>query len=56
MAYPLSVNALKVLRLLQSSNYDTASKLKMSPELSHELDEVMSHYLEYLLEREVKSA
>ena len=56
LTYPLSVNALKVLRLLQSSDYDTASKLKMTPELSHELDEVMSHYLEYLLDREVKSA
>lgn len=56
LTYPLSVNALKVLRLLQSSNYDTASKLKMNPELSHELAEVMSHYIEYLLDREVKSA
>ncbi|MBA7525587.1 DNA repair protein RecO [subsurface metagenome] len=56
LTYPLSVNALKVLRLLQGNNYDTASKLKMNPKLSHELDEVMSHYLEYLLDREVKSA
>ena len=56
LTYPLSVNALKVLRLLQSSNYATASKLKMNPELSHELAEVMSHYIEYLLDREVKSA
>ena len=56
LAYPLSVNALKVLRLLQSSSYDTANKLKINPELSHELDEVMSHYLKYLLDREVKSA
>ena len=56
LTYPLSVNALKVLRLLQSSDYDTASKLKMNPELAHELDEVMSHYIEYLLDREVKSA
>jgi len=56
LTYPLSVNALEVLRLLQSSDYDTASKREMKPESSHELDEVMSHYLEYLLEREVKSA
>jgi len=56
LTYPLPVNALKVLRLLQSSDYDTAGKLKMNPELSHELDEVMSHYLEYLLDREVKSS
>ena len=56
LAYSLSVNTLKVLRLFQGSDYNTASKLKMNPELSDELDEVMSHYLEYLLEREVKSA
>ena len=54
--YPLSVNALKVLRLLQSSDYATASKLKMNPELHRELEEVMKGYLKYLLEREVKSA
>jgi len=53
---PISVNALKVLRLLQSSDYTTVSKLKMNPELYRELNEVMKDYLKYLLEREVKSA
>ena len=56
LTYPLSVNAIKVLSLLQGNDYDTAGKLEMNPELSRELDEVLSHYLEYLLEREVKSA
>ena len=56
LTYPLSVNALKVLRLLQNSDYDMAAKLKMNPELSHELKAVMREYLQYLLEREVKSA
>jgi len=56
LTYPLSVNALKVLRFLQNSDYNTASKLKMNPELSHELEGVMRDYLKYLLEREVKSA
>ena len=56
LTYPVSVNALKVLRLLQSSDYTTAGKLKMNPGLSHELEEVMKGYLKYLLEREVKSA
>lgn len=56
LTYPLSVNALKVLRLLQDNDYNTASRLRMNPELSHELEKVMSHYLKYLLEREVKSA
>ena len=52
----LQVNALKVLRLLQNSDYNTSSQLKMNPELSQELEKVMRNYLKYLLEREVKSA
>ncbi len=52
---PLSVNALKVLRLLQSNNYSTVSRLKMNPQLSHELEAVMRDYLGYLLEREIRS-
>ena len=56
VTYPLSINAQKVLRLLQSSDYNTANRLKINPGLSGELEKVMSGYLEYLLEREVKSA
>jgi len=52
---PVSVNALKVLRLLQSSDYDTVVKLKMDSELCHQLEMMMRDYLRYLLEREVKS-
>ena len=55
LTYPLSVNALKVLRLLQTSGYTTVSKLKMNPELSRELEGTLRDYLTYLLEREVKS-
>ncbi|MBA7660684.1 DNA repair protein RecO [subsurface metagenome] len=55
LTYPLSVNAQKVLRLMQSSDYNTASRLKIDAKLSRELEEVMSGYLKYLLEREVKS-
>ena len=55
LTYPLSVNALKVLRLLQSSDYNSASQVKMNPELSHQLEEIIRHYVKYLLEREVKS-
>ena len=56
LTYPLSLNAVKVLRILQNSDYDIVSKLGMSPELSYELKEVLRRYLRYLLEREVKSA
>jgi len=55
LTYPHSINAQKVLRFLQTEDYTTATKLKMNPELSHELEGVMRHYLRYLLEREVKS-
>ena len=54
--YPLSVNSQKVLRLLQSSDYTGASRLKIDPELARELEQVMGIYLKYLLEKEVKSA
>jgi DNA repair protein RecO (recombination protein O) len=56
LTYPLSLNALKVLRWLQDSDYNTADKLKTNPELSQELEKVMRAYLKYLLERELKSA
>ncbi|MFC1991947.1 DNA repair protein RecO [Chloroflexota bacterium] len=55
LTYPLSVNALKVLRLIQVSDYSTVGRLKIDPELSRELEGVMRNYLRYLLEREVKS-
>jgi DNA repair protein RecO (recombination protein O) len=56
LLYPLSVNAQKVLRLLQSHDYSNASRLKVDSELALELEKVMSGYLKYLLEKEVKSA
>ncbi len=55
MTYPLSVNALKVLRVLQNNNYNTANRLKINPQLSQELEEVLRHYVKYLLEQEIKS-
>ena len=54
--YSISVNALKVLRLLQGSDYSTIRRLKINRGLSRELEAVIRDYLRYLLEREVKSA
>jgi len=53
---PISVNAQKVLRFLQSNDYDAVSDLKMNQQLSRELEGVIRGYLKYLLEREIKSA
>ncbi len=55
LAYPLSVNAQKVLRFFQTSGYQAASRLRIDAELSRQLEEVLSEYLKYLLERDVKS-
>ena len=55
IARPLSPGALGALNFLQNSGYAAASRLKMSQELSLELEQVMRGYIRYLLEREVKS-
>jgi DNA repair protein RecO (recombination protein O) len=55
-SFPLSVNAQKVLRLLQSDDYTNASRVKIDAGLARELESVLSGYLKHLLEREVKSA
>jgi len=55
VARPISVNALKVMRFLASSDYATASRLRLNPELSGELESLLRHYIRYILEREVKT-
>ena len=52
---PLSLNALKVLRFLQDNDFATASRLRLSPDLSRELEQLLREYIRYLLERELKS-
>jgi len=54
--YPLSLNALKVLRFLERSDYAQVDRLRVSPELSSDLKRLMQRCIRYLLEREVKSA
>ena len=53
---PLSVNALKVLRLLQSGNYQLASQLRLDEPLRREIEGHLGAALRHLLEREVNSA
>jgi DNA repair protein RecO (recombination protein O) len=52
---PISVWALKVLRLWQSCDYATARRVKVKPELSSELERVLQEYIRYILQRELKS-
>jgi DNA repair protein RecO (recombination protein O) len=55
-SFPISVDALKVLRLFQRNNFAVVGRLKIGPALSEELKTTLAGYIRYLLEREVKSA
>ncbi len=55
-SYALSVNAQKVMRLLQSDDYATVERVKIDAALGREIENVISGYFKYLLEKEVKSA
>ena len=54
-ASPLSLNALKVLRFLQTRDYDTIRLLRVRPLLHTALEAIMLHYITYTLERDLKS-
>ncbi len=54
-AHALSVNALKVLRLLQSGHYATASQLRLEEPLRREVEGHLRNLLLNILERDIKS-
>jgi recombinational DNA repair protein (RecF pathway) len=54
-SYPVSVNSLKILRLLQKGDYDTISRLKINSELAQEIERLLRNYIKFLLEKEIKS-
>jgi DNA repair protein RecO (recombination protein O) len=55
VARPLSLNALKVLRLWQNCDFATARRVKINQKLAAELEQVIAEYIKYLLERQLKS-
>jgi DNA repair protein RecO (recombination protein O) len=56
-AFTLSLNAQKVLRLLQASpDFSEANRVRVDAPLAREIEEVLGGYVRHLLEREVKSA
>jgi DNA repair protein RecO (recombination protein O) len=52
---PLSVNGLKVLRLMASANADLYDRLHLSGELMVEIERALESQLEYHLDRRLKS-
>ena len=53
---PLSVNALKVLRVLQKASFSEAARIRLSPELMREIETSLEAQVHFVLEREVRSA
>jgi len=51
----LSVNALKVLRFLQTRDWDTCRLVRLSPASHAEVERAMNGYITYHLERKLKS-
>jgi DNA repair protein RecO (recombination protein O) len=51
----ISVNALKVLRFLQTRDWETCRLLRLSPASHAEVERIMNHYITYHLERKLKS-
>jgi DNA repair protein RecO (recombination protein O) len=54
-ASELSVNALKVLRFLQTCDWETCQWLRLSPATLAETERVLHHYITYHLERSLKT-
>jgi DNA repair protein RecO (recombination protein O) len=54
-ARPVSVNALKVLRFLQTHDYATSSRVRLTHETAREIESLMLHYITYILERGLRS-
>ncbi len=52
----LSLNALKVLRLLQRGSYNDVARLKMLPALAQEVERHLHGYIVNILERDVNAA
>ncbi|MBI1885202.1 MAG: DNA repair protein RecO [Chloroflexi bacterium] len=53
---PLSVNALKVMRLLQRGSYNDMARLQVPPELGQEIERHLRSYIVHVLERDVNAA
>ena len=54
-AQEITLNALKVLRFLQTRDYDTCCRLRLGRPLHRELEKTVYDYITYILERNLKS-
>ncbi len=52
---PISMQALRLLRHLQRSDYAEARRLSLPPQVDVEVEQLMQHYITYLLERSLNT-
>ena len=50
-----AVNTLKVLRFIQTREYDWVRRLNLKPELRAEVERLLYRYIVYVLERNLRS-
>ena len=55
MSRPLSVNALKMMRLFQKGDFVAVARVRTEPSLEAELERHLREYILYVLERDVRS-
>lgn len=55
VVYPISTNALKIMRFLQRSDYASTNRLRVKPEFSAEIKWLLQGYIRCLLERKINS-
>jgi DNA repair protein RecO (recombination protein O) len=53
--FPISLNALKVLRFMIRSPYDALRDLKLSPDVQAELERLTQRTITFYLEQQLKS-
>lgn len=53
---PISASAVKLLRYLQTHSWEQVHTLQLQPSLHNELEGIMHDYLQYLLEKRLRSA
>jgi DNA repair protein RecO (recombination protein O) len=53
---PLSLNGLKVLRLLQNAPFSEVARVRLSGELASEIEACLAQQVQFVLDRDVRSA
>ncbi len=51
----IPIDSIKTLRFFQTQNWEQATKLKIEPLVLHELEDLLQSYIEFVLEKDLKT-